>query len=121
MRRVSVAKLRALGAPRLIEAATADGLAFWLRRLRATIHERVTAAIQGPAGPVAVALITGERAAIPEEELQAMRDAGLAHLLAVSGLNITIVAGLLLVGLRGALALIPPLALRAPIKKALFG
>ena len=42
----------------------------------------------GPAGGVAAALATGLRGEIPEEVRQHMRDAGLAHLLAISGLHI---------------------------------
>jgi competence protein ComEC len=51
-----------------------------------------------------------------------MRDAGLAHLLAISGMNITIAAGLIYFSLRLVLAAIPWIALRYPIKKwAAFG
>jgi competence protein ComEC len=51
-----------------------------------------------------------------------MRDAGLAHLLAISGMNITIAAGLIYFTLRLGLAAIPWIALRFPIKKwAAFG
>ena len=41
----------------------------------------------------------------------------LAHLLAISGMNLSLVIGFLFVGTRMALAAIPPLALRYPIKK----
>ena len=61
--------------------------------------------------------MTGERSAIPPAVMAAVRDSGLAHLLAISGLHIGLVAGILFFGLRGALALVPPLALRYPIKK----
>ncbi len=49
--------------------------------------------------------------------MSAIRDSGLAHLLAISGLHIGLVAAILFIGLRAALALVPPLALRHPIKK----
>ncbi|MGE5442483.1 MAG: ComEC/Rec2 family competence protein [Bacteroidota bacterium] len=42
---------------------------------------------------------------------------GLAHLLSISGLHIGLVAGIVMFVVRGALALVPPLALRFPIKK----
>lgn len=61
--------------------------------LRAAIEARVTAAVPGPAGAVAAALLTGGQSAIPREDLAAMRDSGLAHLLSVSGLHIAIVIG----------------------------
>ena len=68
-------------------------------------------------GAIAAALTTGERGAIPETVLIAMRDAGLAHLLAISGLHFSLVAALLFGGLRAALAAVPFIALRFPIKK----
>ena len=68
-------------------------------------------------GPVAAALMTGERRAIPKESLASMRDSGLAHLLAISSLHIGLVAGLLFFAIRLGLALIEPVALRYPIKK----
>jgi competence protein ComEC len=61
--------------------------------------------------------LTGERGAIPEDTMEAMRVAGLAHLLAISGLHIGLVTGILFFGFRAILALWPAVALRYPIKK----
>jgi competence protein ComEC len=91
--------------------------ALMLAEMRQSLTERIRDNIGGVAGAIAAALITGERGEIPESVIQAMRDSGLAHLLAISGLNIGIVAGILFGGARLLLALIPPLALRHPIKK----
>ncbi|MSO75728.1 MAG: ComEC family competence protein [Alphaproteobacteria bacterium] len=68
-------------------------------------------------GAIAGALLTGIRGGIPDEALQAMRDSGLAHLLAISGMNIGLAAGFVFFVLRALLALIGPLALRVDIKK----
>ncbi len=84
--------------------------------LRAGLESRVEAAIPGPAGAVAAALLTGSQAAIPAAEIQAMRDSGLAHLLSVSGLHMAIVMGLSFAVLRLLLALVPWVALRVPGK-----
>jgi competence protein ComEC len=86
-------------------------------RLRADLTRRITQALPGPSGAMAAALITGERRAIPDNIIDAMRDSGLAHLLAISGLHIGLVAGLLFGLIRAACALMPPLALNYPIKK----
>lgn len=110
----------ALGAPRLIASppkAPHGGFALWLNGLRQRLAERITAAREGPEGAVAAALLVGERGAIPEESLAAMRDAGLAHLLAISGLHVGLVAGLIFLAVRALLAAIEPVALRYPIKK----
>ncbi|MDX1709991.1 MAG: ComEC/Rec2 family competence protein [Rhodovibrionaceae bacterium] len=96
----------------------------WLERWRidlaATRHriaERIRRKLPGDTGAVAAALMTGERGPIPESVLQSMRDSGLAHLLAISGLHIGLVAGLLFFASRAALALWPYVTLRYPIKK----
>ena len=87
-----------------------------LAGLRAEIEARVQASIAGPAGAIAAALITGGQSAIPQAEMNAMRDSGLAHLLSVSGLHIAIVMGLGFTVLRAGLALWPWLALRVNVK-----
>lgn len=88
-----------------------------LARLRAALTRRITEALPGASGAVAAALITGERRAIPAATIDAMRDSGLAHLLAISGLHIGLVAGLLFALVRAASALVPALVLRYPVKK----
>ena len=103
-----------------IAAPADDAAGSWplaVERLRQRISETARAAIPGPAGAVAAALLTGDRSAIPAEVMDAMRDSGLAHLLAISGLHVGLVAGILFIGLRAGLALIPAIALRHPIKK----
>jgi len=89
-----------------------------LARLRAGVEERVRAAIPGSAGAVAAALLTGRQSAIPPEDLRAMRDSGLAHLLAVSGLHIGIVMGVGFVVASALLRLVPPLLLRMDARRA---
>jgi competence protein ComEC len=84
--------------------------------LRTGLEARMQAAIPGAAGAVAAALLTGSQAAIPAGEIAAMRDSGLAHLLSVSGLHMTIVLGSSFAMLRLLLALVPWVALRVPGK-----
>ena len=84
--------------------------------LRAAIEARVTAALPGGTGAVASALLTGSQSAIPADDIAALRDSGLAHLLSVSGLHVAIVIGLGFVVLRAAIAAVPWLALRVDSK-----
>ncbi len=89
----------------------------WWAGLRQTIATRIAARLEGQRGAVAVALITGQRGGISDATRADMRAAGLAHLLAISGLHMGLVAGLLFFALRAGLALLPGLALYHPIKK----
>ncbi|CAN0475295.1 unnamed protein product, partial [Discosporangium mesarthrocarpum] len=109
----------ALGAVRVTETGASASWRISLARLRLDMTKRILSGLEteGVIGPVAAALMTGERRAIPEKALASMRDSGLAHLLAISGLHIGLVAGLLFFAVRLGLALIEPLALRYPIKK----
>jgi competence protein ComEC len=86
-------------------------------RLRASVAARIQAGLAGEAGILATALITGLRAGIPEEILESLRASGLAHILAISGLHMTLMAGSLFWLVRALLAAVPMLALRYPIKK----
>jgi len=100
-----------------VEPKRSSGFALSLAALRDRIAQRVTTELPGAEGGIAAALMTGERGAIPPDVIEAMRNSGLAHLLAIAGLHLGMVTGALFFGVRALLALIPPLALRYPIKK----
>lgn len=87
-----------------------------LATLRAKLERRLGAALPGPNGAIAIALIAGGQSAVPQADLAAMRDSGLAHILSVSGMHIAIVMGLSFGAVRLALAAVPALALRLPVK-----
>ncbi|MGD9535792.1 MAG: ComEC/Rec2 family competence protein [Alphaproteobacteria bacterium] len=107
----------ALGGATVVEPATELGMAGALRRLRETVSRRFIQGLPGENGALAAALLIGDRSAMPESLMEAMRDSGLAHLIAISGLNFSLVASFVFVALRAGLALVPAIALRYPIKK----
>jgi competence protein ComEC len=110
----------AVGAARLLASDTdqrTQGFEAWVNRLRAGMTARIEAALPGGAGGIAAALITGERGAIPPAINQNFRDSGLAHILVIAGLHMTLVTGIAFFGIRAGLALVPWIALRQPIKK----
>ncbi len=116
----------AVGPPQIIPAETAETLVETMRlklaNLRHDLTGRIVGAIDGAGvpggvGAVAAALITAERGPLSPDLLQAYRDAGLAHILVIAGMHMSMVAGLVFVAIRGGLAAIPALALRYPIKK----
>jgi competence protein ComEC len=84
---------------------------------RAAIAQRIRGRLPDATGAIAVALTVGDQTALRAADLNAMRDSGLAHLLSISGLHIGIAAGLFFFGLRFALAFVPWIALRYPVKK----
>ena len=86
-------------------------------RLRHTINSRIAAALEGDRAALAQALLTGRRKGISEDSLSVIRDAGLAHLLAISGLHIGMVAGLVFFSVRFGFACFPSITLTRPIKK----
>ena len=84
---------------------------------RNNLTEHIRGRIGGDAGAIAAALVTAEQRAIAAETVEALRQAGLAHVLAISGLNMVLAAGTFLVGARMMMALIPGFAERYPAKK----
>lgn len=107
----------ALAPATVIDKGRPSGLVRTIDNLRAEVTRRILAALPGPAGGVAAALLTGEQTAVDRDITQAMRDSGLAHILSISGLHIIFVVGLVMGFVRYGLALIPPLALRVDAKK----
>ncbi|MDD3370679.1 MAG: ComEC/Rec2 family competence protein [Alphaproteobacteria bacterium] len=88
-----------------------------LERTRKTLARHVYARLKGDVAAVTAARLNGEQTAITPPVMDAMRTAGLAHLLATSGANVTIMGLLIYFPLRALLALVPWIALRFPIKK----
>lgn len=106
------------------EAMPAEEIQSWresmmlsLSALRQDWTRRIAAQTEGAGGAIAAALMTGVRGPIPDHVDAAFRDSGLAHILSISGLHLTLVAGLLFFLVRALLAAHPRMALRYPIKK----
>lgn len=107
-----------------LEAVPNDGirslpqqLSLWIVLSRGRLAGRLKSALPGERGALAAALITGDRSDIPPDKVDALRNSGLAHLLAISGLHMGM-AGYAIFGLvRALLAAIPFVALKYPIRK----
>jgi competence protein ComEC len=98
-----------LGVPKIVAPSMQGaGLAVLQRRLSEHVHAR----LGGSAGGIASAFASGDRGGIAKADEDAMRDAGLTHLLSVSGLHVSaVIAVIYFVAIR-LLALWPWLALR---------
>ena len=100
-----------------LENSGNSSFAIWVAEFRHRLTENIRSHFNEPAGSIAAAFITGETNTIPDSINDNMRIAGLYHLLAVSGMNLSIVAGLAFFSLRFVLATIPAISLRYNIKK----
>ncbi|MEW9853696.1 ComEC/Rec2 family competence protein [Novosphingobium sp. M1R2S20] len=110
----------ALSAPEILRSSDSASLVSGAQR---NISAHVRARLDGGEAGIAAALATGDTGGIPEADAQAMRDAGLAHLLSISGLHVSAVIGAVYFVALKLLAFWPWLTLRVrlPVVGAGFG
>lgn len=99
----------------LMGVAAPEG-GMWVSRARMAMSARIQQVLPGDVGGFAAAITTGDRSAISQSALDALRASNLAHLLAISGLHMGLMTGVVFAALRIALALVPPLVLRVPAR-----
>lgn len=92
-------------------------LAMRINALRYGLAQRIVQRLGERTGGIAAAMVTSHETWISQEDLDVMRDSGLAHILSVSGLHMAIVGGFVFFAVRLGVAAWPWLALRAPGKK----
>ncbi|GJE24243.1 hypothetical protein JHFBIEKO_4714 [Methylobacterium mesophilicum] len=96
-------------------------LAALLDEARNALTRRIAQAEGGQAGAVAAALVTGKRGLIGPAANDALRAAGIYHVVSISGLHMVLAAGVVFWLVRAVLALVPYCALVWPIKKIAAG
>ena len=106
-----------ISAPLAAEPGLAARIASRIDILREAMTGRIRAALPGSDGAIASALITGKRGGIEPDDEAALRDAGLAHVLAIAGLHMALVGMGLFWLVRAVLAAFPGIVLNHPIKK----
>jgi competence protein ComEC len=89
----------------------------WINRIRARLSHAITASVPGDAGAFASGAMTGDRSGITAAVVQDLRDSSLAHLLAISGMNMAFIVSFVFGLIRTGLVLVPALALRVEAKK----
>lgn len=95
----------------------AQGFDQAISRLRLYLSRAIQAWVPGDAGAFAAGAMTGDRSGISAQVVQDLRVSSLAHLLAISGMNMAFLTGFVFALVRGGLALVPPVALRLNTKK----
>ena len=104
--------------PQILEDPASDqDLSVHIARLRVAIETEISSVVSQPASAIMVALMVGDRSGIRQDVREDFRHSGLAHLLAISGLHTTLIAGIVFFFIRAMLAAWPWLTLRYPIKK----
>jgi len=88
-----------------------------INRLRSRMAEGMRQAMPSQAGAFAAGAMTGDRSGINQDTVQALRDSNLAHLLAISGMNLAFLIGFSFGLIRYGLALVPPVAVRIDSRK----
>jgi competence protein ComEC len=86
-------------------------------RGRNAFARRIDKIVGGDAGAIAAAMVTGKRDLLSDEAKEVIREAGIFHIITISGVQMTLVAGIFFVGVRRLMALSQTLALSYPIKK----
>ncbi len=99
----------------LLEEPAGDALP--IDRLRRYLTAGMLRHMEGQAGAFAAGAMTGDRSAITQDTVQALRDSSLAHLLAISGMNMAFLTAFVFALFRYGLALVPYVALRVNTKK----
>ncbi|MGJ8545186.1 MAG: ComEC/Rec2 family competence protein [Sulfitobacter sp.] len=114
------ARLGAVGysrVPLLGSAPAAQGASgLGVLRLRMAASAHIQSRLPGDIGGFASAITTGDRSAISQGALEALRASNLAHLLAISGLHMGLLSAVVFGGLRVVLAAVPFAALHLPTR-----
>lgn len=104
--------------PVLVLAPAEEGRAgLAVFRLRMALSHGIQDRIPGAAGGFAAAILTGDRSGMPREAVDALRNTNTAHLLAISGLHMGLLTGVVFATIRLCLVLVPWFALRYPVRK----
>jgi len=103
--------------PILLEKARKTDFEQRLNALRISITERILAPMSAENGWIAAAMMVGEQSGVSKDASDAMREAGIYHILSISGLHMSLAVAIMFVSTRFLLSLYPPLAIRLPTKK----
>lgn len=103
--------------PALLLAPPEKGIVLAVSRLRQNISAWVRGHLSGETGAFAAAITTGDRSAMGQDTLRALRASNLAHLLAISGLHMGLLTGFVFQAMRMLFSLWGRVALRYPVKK----
>jgi len=99
------------------QASMTQNIGLQLARIREEITRRIRNVLTGDTAGFASALTVADRRAMSPATVDALRESGLAHVLAISGLHMALVSGTLFFFLRVCFSFFPPLVQAFPVKK----
>jgi competence protein ComEC len=97
------------------------GRAEMINRLRSRLSQAIERSVPGDSGAFASGVMTGDRSNISAAVISDLRLSSLAHLLAISGMNMAFLTAFVFAITRYGIALFPPVALRVNSKKLAAG
>ncbi len=102
-----------------IDCATGDKKTFsnYIANFRREIVRHIHKTLPVDEAGIASAIIAGERGGIGKQLYEQYRNSGLAHFLSISGLHMSMLAGIMFFLIRFILAFVPPISLRLDTKK----
>ncbi|MDF3048309.1 MAG: ComEC/Rec2 family protein [Candidatus Midichloriaceae bacterium] len=103
--------------PRLISSNNLSNISKHINAFRNQIGKRIESRIDATSASIALALLIGDTSKIPAQELSMIRISGIAHIIAISGLHVVIIVGLIFFSFRFLLARIPYMANHYDLKK----
>lgn len=104
--------------PALLQApAEISSFQLWLSQTRIRLSDIIADRIEGREGGFATAILTGDRSSVDPVALESLRASNLAHLLAISGLHMGLLTGVVFAVVRMCFALCPAISMRCNPKK----
>ncbi len=103
--------------PEIIAHAGAESFSDKLTTLRLSIADRLRAQMGSDESAVASAMMVGEQSQVSDEVSEDMRNAGIYHILSISGMHMSLACGIIFYVVRLGLTLFPTFALYLPVKK----
>lgn len=107
----------AIGNVEIVKKGKSDNINEYFLSLRSKISKNISKVISGDESEILKALIIGKKDSISNNLKTKIKNSGLSHLLAISGLHLSIVASIFFVLFRKILAFNPYLALNFDLKK----
>ncbi len=102
---------------KLHERRSKVGFKEWVERIRDEIYARLVSGLRRDCAEIMAALLVGKRLGIRSEVLEDIRNSGLSHLFAISGLHLSFVAGISFMLTRNIFVLSETITLKHNIKK----